>query len=487
MNIQAHWSLRCRLDSVALLVGLFGIWSAASARAGITDAVKYQKLANGLQVIVLENHKAPVATLNVFYRVGSRNEEIGATGLSHLCEHLMFKGTKKLGPEEFSNIIQENGGEDNAFTTADFTDYFEVINRDHLEVPISLEADRMANFFPKQFDQEKAVVMEERRLRTEDNPEDALAEATQAVAFVEHPYHWPVIGWMHDIQSLTLEDALDYHALHYSPQNAIVVAVGDFDASKVLRQVGESFGGIKNGPKPPPLDEVEPAQEGERKVILRHAANLPAVAEAFHVVNFRNPADAFALEVAGEILGDGKSSRLYKDLVMSKRMVVDVGIDYEMTSFDPNLFWISAQMRPGIKADEVITELDRRLAELRDKPVDADELRKAKNIEEAGFVFAQDSIFEEATQLGLYQMLGSYKMVDRYLAGIDKVTAADVQRVARRYLVANNRTLGVLVPTGVLTHEGGGGIGGPVHHSSALEATDAMAPENSTRVPRVMR
>jgi len=185
--------VHCRILLACLLAALVPVLSRAGF-AGISDAVKFSTLPNGLQVLVLENHKAPVATFNVFYKVGSRNEQVGKTGLSHLLEHLMFRGTKKLKPEEFSNIIQENGGMDNAFTAADFTDYFEVINRDHLDVPISLEADRMANFEPKGFDSEKAVVMEERRLRTEDNPEDALGELTQAQAFVVHPYHWPVIG-----------------------------------------------------------------------------------------------------------------------------------------------------------------------------------------------------------------------------------------------------------------------------------------------------
>jgi len=220
-----------RLSVSAFILALvFG--SAAIARAGITDAVKAVTLKNDLRILVLENHKAPVATLNIFYKVGSRNEQIGTTGISHLVEHLMFRGTKKLQPEEFSNIIQENGGMDNAFTTADYTDYFEVINKDHLDVPISLEADRMGDFDPKGFDSEKAVVIEERRLRTEDNPQDALEELTQAQAYLAHPYHWPVIGWMHDIQNLTLRDALTYHLIYYSPQNAIVVAVGDFDGDK---------------------------------------------------------------------------------------------------------------------------------------------------------------------------------------------------------------------------------------------------------------
>jgi zinc protease len=442
----------------------------------LADAVKYTKLANGLQIIVLENHKSPVATFNVFYRVGSRNEQFGKTGISHLCEHLMFRGTKKLAPEEFSNTIQENGGNDNAFTSEDFTDYFEIINRDHLNVPITLEADRMANFAPKGFDSEKAVVMEERRLRTEDSPEDALQEMTQAAAYVAHPYHWPVIGWMHEIEGITLQDALAYHAIYYSPQNAIVVVVGDFNADQVTRLVTESFGSIKNTEKPLPVTEVEPPQQGERHVVMEHAANLPAFNEAYHVPNYRNLPDAFALEIASEILSDGKSSRLYKDLVVDKQSVVDVGAEYDMTSFDPGLFWFSAQIRPGVKTEDVIAEIDKQVAALRDTPVSPEELQRAKNLEQSGFVYGQDSIFREAELLGVYQMLGDYHMIDDYLSEIDKVTAADVQRVAKKYLVNSNRTVGVLVPTGVLRHEmAGGGGGGAVHHAPPLDIDDPSA------------
>lgn len=463
------------LVGVSLCAGAISATLPRAANAAISDQVKYARLDNGLQLIVLENHKAPVATLNIFYKVGSRNERFGQTGISHLCEHLMFRGTKKYGPEEFSNIIAENGGEDNAFTTEDYTDYFEIINRDHLNVPIEMEADRMENFAPKGFDSEKAVVMEERRLRTEDNPEDALSEMVQAAAYVAHPYHWPVIGWMHEIEGLTLQDALDYHAIHYSPRYAIVVAVGDFDGDKVLGALREAFGSIKNGPEAAPVTEVEPPQEGERRVILRHAANLPAFAEAYHVPNYISPKDAFALEIAGEILGDGKSSRLYQDLVVNKQLVISQDAEYDMTAFDPTLFWISAQMRPGVKPDDAIAETDRQIAALQDHPVLADELQKAKNLEQAGFVFGQDSIFREAQELGTYQMLGNYKMVDQYLNLIDQVTVADVQRVAKQYLVDSNRTLGVLVPTGLLVHEaGGGGIGGPVHNR--LEAAAMVLP-----------
>jgi zinc protease len=461
---------RRRLTGLLAAAALIWLGIGACAEAGIADAVKYQMLPNGLQVIVLENHKSPVATLNVFYHVGSRNEQFGKTGLSHLCEHLMFRGTKKLAPEEFSNIIAENGGEDNAFTTADYTDYFEVINHDHLAVPITLEADRMANFDPKGFDSEKAVVMEERRMRTEDNPEDALEEQVEAAAYAAHPYHWPVIGWMHDVEGLTLEDALAYHAIHYSPRNAIVVVVGDIDADTVMKQVSEAFGGVTNGPKAPLVTEVEPQQEGERRVELHHAANLPAVLEAFHVPNYMNPRDAYALEIASEVLSDGKSSRLYRDLVVDKQMVVDAGADYDMTSFDPGMFEISAQLRPGIKTDDAFAEFDKQIAALASTPVNAEELQKAKNLEQASFVYGQDSVFREAMLLGLYQMLGNYRMIDEYMPNIDKVTPADVQRVAKTYLIKSNCTIGVLVPTGVLPHEEEGG--GPIRHAPPLAGSE---------------
>lgn len=459
------------LQAAALGIVLCLIGS-TPARAGMADAVKSQTLPNGLKVLVLENHKAPLATFNVFYRVGSRNEQMGKTGLSHLLEHLMFKGTKKLKPEEFSQIIQQNGGMDNAFTESDFTDYFETINKDHLDVPISLEADRMANFEPKDFDKEKHVVLEERRLRTDDNPEDALDEMVRAQSYLAHPYHWPVIGWFHDVDGLTLDDAMAYHKIYYSPQNALIVAVGDFNADQVLKTISEAFGGIKNGPKPPPVTEQEPPQTGTRRVELQHAANLPAFEEAYHVPNISNP-DSYALEVASEILSDGQSSRLYKKLVVEKQMVIGIGAGYDMTAFDPGLFIVSAQMRPGVKAADTQVEVEKQLAELRDKAVGADELQKAKNLEQAQYVFGQDSIMREAEMLGVYEMLGDYHLADKYLDGIDKVTAADVQRVAKTYLVATNMTEGVLIPTGVLPHGGGGGIsGGELRHASTMPSAD---------------
>ena len=214
---------------------------------------------------------------------------------------------------------------------------------------------------------------------------------------------------------------------------------------------------------------VEPEQKGERRIELRHAADLPSFEEGFHVPNLKVGADAYALEIAGEVLADGKSSRLYRRLVMDKRMVVDVNAGFDMTSFDPNLFIFAAQMRPGVKTQDAMAEVDKEIAALRDHPVSADELQKAKNLEQAQFVFGQDSVFREAMLLGIYELLGDYKQVDDYLPGIEKVTAADVQRVAQKYLIAENRTIGVLIPTGMLPKGamGGGLSGGQVRHIDA--------------------
>ncbi|MGH7865727.1 MAG: M16 family metallopeptidase [Candidatus Binataceae bacterium] len=453
-----------RVAAIAIAVAPMLLVSHTLVAAGITDNVKAATLRNGLRVLVLENHKAPVATLHIFYRVGSRNETTGKTGIAHLLEHLMFRGTKTLKPEEFSNVIQENGGRDNAFTTADFTDYFEVINAANFDVPIRLEADRMANFEPKGFDSERDVVIEERRLRTDDEPQSALDEMVEAQAYLQHSYHWPVIGWMRDLEHLTLDDVLAYHSIYYSPQNAIVVAVGAFDGDKVMRQISESFGGIKNGPKPPPYHLVEPPQAGERRAELRRPAELAAFQMAYHVPSYKD-ADSFALELVSGVLSGGKSSRLYRRLVIEKPMVTSVDASYNMTSFDPTLFTISAQIRPGVKPDEVIAEIDKEIAAIRGQPIGADELRKIKNQEQAQFVFAQDSVFYQAMVLGVYEMIGGYKTLDQYLDRIEKVTSADIQRVARIYLVANNRTTGHLIPTGVAAKRkpGGGARGGAVH------------------------
>ena len=258
---------------------LFSFFSVSFSEAGLTDRIFETILPNGLKVILLENHKAPLVTFQVWYRVGSRNEEWGKTGLSHMLEHMMFKGTPKVGPEEFSRIIQENGGNDNAFTSRDFTAYFENLSADRIQVAIELESDRMQNLIlrEKDFRTERMVVAEERRLRTEDNPQAYLSEQLEATAFQVHPYHWPTVGWMEDIARFTLEDLKQYHQTYYQPANAFLVIVGDFKKEDLLPKIEKAFGPIPRGMVPDPERDREPQQTGERRIDAKREAHLPAI------------------------------------------------------------------------------------------------------------------------------------------------------------------------------------------------------------------
>jgi len=437
----ASWTV---VGAIALL-----IVATVPARAAQTYAerVREQVLPNGLKVLLLEDHKAPVAVMQVWYRVGSRNEQLGKTGLSHLLEHLMFKGTHKVGPEEYSKIIQRNGGNDNAFTADDSTTYFATLASDRLAVALDLEADRMQNltFDESQFTPEQHVVMEERRLRTDNNPVAALFELMQSVAFSAHPYQWPTIGWMDDIRQATREDALAYYRLYYSPANAFVLCVGDFSADALLQQIDRAFGPVPMGNVPPPVLAIEPTQQGERRTVLHRQAQLPFVALAYHVPNLSSH-DGPALEVLAELLAGGKSSRLHKELVYEKRLARDVGSSYELTSIDPGLFYVYAQPLPGKSVAVLEKELLAQMDRLTRQPVAAHELTTTKNELEASFILGQDSLFNQGMVLAQYEVAGDWRQIDTYVPSIRAVTADDIQRVAAFYLTADNRTVGTLDP-----------------------------------------
>jgi len=422
---------------------------AAAGSPSLTESVREATLENGLKVLVLPITKAPVVTVQVWYRVGSRNEKLGTTGLSHLLEHLMFKETDKLKPEEFSKIIQANGGELNAFTTADYTTYFETLSADRLALALELEADRMSNLKLREetTEPEKRVVMEERRLRSVDNPWGALYEETNAAAFRAHPYMWPVIGWMHDIEASTVDDIRAHYQTYYKPNNAIVVVVGNVDPDRAIEQVRGAFGAARAGEPPRAVTEVEPPQLGERRIIVKKEANLPALVWAYKVPNVKNP-DSAALEVLATILSEGESSRLYRRLVIDKRLLLDVNADNPLLSIDPNLFTVSGQLLPDKKVADVEAALEKELAAVGSDAVTDHELAKAKNQIEAQFVFAQDSNFYQAMLLARFELIGDWRGLDSYLPAIRKVTGDDVRRVAREYLVADRRTVGILVPTG---------------------------------------
>lgn len=417
------------------------------SEAGLKENVFETVLPNGLKVILLENHKAPLVTFQVWYRVGSRNEAWGRTGLSHMLEHMMFKGTEKVGPEEFSRIIQENGGNDNAFTSRDYTAYFENISTDRVQVSIDLESDRMQNLLLREqdFRTERMVVMEERRLRTEDNPQANLQEHMEATAFLTSPYHWPTIGWKEDIERFTLDDLKAYYRTYYNPVNAILIVVGDFKREELLPKIEKAFGSIAKGIAPSQERDVDPRQIGERRIFVKKEAQLPYLVMGYHVPNLREP-DSYALEVIATLLSAGKSSRLYQSLVREKRLVLSADADHSLLSRDPSLFYLSAELLPGKEVVEVEKALDQEVERLKNELVGAQELEKAKNQMEASFVFGQDSLFYQAMLLARNEITLTWRAIDDYLPSIRKISPEDIQRVAKKYLKPDNRTVGVLIP-----------------------------------------
>jgi len=433
---------RFRLGLAAVLISMLSALTSVDAAQ-----VEEFTLENGLKVLLLEDHKSPAVTFQVWYRVGARNEKDGKSGLAHFLEHMMFKGTPTTGPEEYSRIIAKNGGRSNAFTSSDVTVYFATMSRDKIGIEIELEADRMANALLGEtyFEAEKKVIQEERRLRTEDNPASALGEVASAVAFTIHPYRRPVVGWMQDIENLTRQDLVDFYKLYYVPNNAFVVVIGDFSTAEILPKIKSAFGKIPKGPEPPQVSTAEPEQRGERSVILKKEAELPFVLAFYHAPNLKSP-DSFALDLLSVVLAGGRSSRLYHDLVYQKRLVRGVDADYSAVSIDPMGLSIYAQLLPDVEPPTVGREIDRLLEKAKSELISERELQKAKNQIEAAFIFAQDSIFGQAMKIGYYEAVGGWRQMNDYLDGIRKVTREDIQRVARQYLSPDRRTLGTLIP-----------------------------------------
>ncbi|MEA3509533.1 MAG: pitrilysin family protein, partial [candidate division NC10 bacterium] len=399
-------------------------------------------LDNGLKVLLLEEHKAPVITFHIWYRVGSRNEKPGRTGLAHLMEHMMFKGTTKVGSQLFSQRVRRNGGQDNAFTSQDYTGYFVTIAADRMGLPLELEPDRMVNLLldPDEVKRERSVVMEERRLRTEDDPTRSLWEEIGAAAFKAHPYGNPIIGWMEDIRQLNRRDLHAFYKRYYVPNNAVVVVVGDFKREELLPRIKEAFGSIPRGPEPPPVRSKEPPQKGERRVVLRRPdAQLPSVTATYHVPNLTDP-DSYALEVLEVILSGGRSARLHRSLVYEKQLALSAGAYYARVSADPELFTLYCSPLPGKMVQETEQALYAEIDLLKTDLVSPRELQKAKNQIEASFIFSQDSVFRLAQQLASYEIVAGWQYWKAYLPGIRAVTRDDIRRVARKYLRSENRT-----------------------------------------------
>ncbi len=414
-----------------------------------SSAIEVQEaiLKNGLKVLVVEDHKAPVATFQVWYRVGGRDDPKGKTGISHLLEHMMFKGSQKFGEKQFSRIIQRNGGIDNAYTTKDYTMYFETLSSDRIDIALQLEADRMENLLLKPDDviYERSVVMEERRMRYEDDPQNLLFEDVVAAAFKVHPYHNPVIGWMSDLKNITQEDLLHHYRRYYSPDNTFIVVAGDVDSETIINKIKRYFEHIPNTEKRPEYNFSEPPQRGERRVKLKKEAALPYLLIAYHVPSFPHQ-DAPALDVLSYILS-GKSGRLYKEIVREEEIAIDAFVSYSGLYRDPFLFFLGGTSKPGHTVKELENSLYRQIEIIKENPPSEREIQKARNQVEAAFIMGQDSIYSQARLVGTFELLGSWRMIDEYLRQIRAVTPEDVQRVARKYLVEDNRTVGILIPT----------------------------------------
>ena len=373
---------------VVALISLLSV-SVAATCLGQDLKVTEKVLSNVLKVLLKEEHKSPVVTFQIWYKVGSRNEKLGTTGISHVLEHMMFKGTKKYGPKTFSQTVMRNGGNDNAFTGKDYTAYFENFAADRIGISLDLESDRMTNLLliEKDFQSERDVVKEERRMRTEDDPTSTMVEEMMAMAFIAHPYEWPVIGWMADIGNITRDDLSNHYRTYYAPNNATLVVAGDFDTKTLLPQIEKYFGQIPRGPAVPKIGAVEPKQQGERRVTVKRQAELPAVFAGYHAPDLKHR-DSYALEVLQGILSSGKSSRLYKSLVYEKQIALYAGGDYDNIANDPNMFYVYAGVMPGKTTDEVERALYAEIEKLKTTPATDEELQKAKNQIESGFIMA---------------------------------------------------------------------------------------------------
>jgi zinc protease len=427
----------------------FDTLQASQAGPGVSEF----KLANGLQVVVVPDHRAPVVTHYVWYRVGSADEPPGISGIAHFLEHLMFKSTDKIASGEFSKIVARMGGEDNAFTTQDLTGYFERISKDRLAKVMEMEADRMANLKldEKEVATERDVILEERRSRTENNPSSILSEQMQAALYQNHPYRIPIIGWMHEMRKLSREDALTFYKRYYAPNNAIVVVAGDVTPDEVKKLAEAAYGALEPNPDiKPRVRPTEPPQRAARRVELKDPrAGNASVRRYYLAPSYRTaaPGEAEALHILMKIAGQGSTSRLYQKLVVDEKIASSAGGWYSGSSLDSGSIGVYAIAAPGIGLDKVEAGFDRVLHELREKPVTDDELQRAKKAFIADFIYESDSQSALARRYGEGLVLGlTIEHIDGWPDAIAKVTADDVKRAAVKYFDIRQSVTGTLIP-----------------------------------------
>jgi predicted Zn-dependent peptidase len=443
--------MKRRMPAVALIALLFVLSAAVSATAG--DIIKVaidatvETLDNGLKVILVEDHSVPVISYQTFFRVGARNERAGITGISHFMEHMMFNGADKYGPKEFDAVLEANGGYSNAFTSADMTAYYEDVSSDGLELCVDLDSDRMKSLTldPKFVVSEMNVVMEERLLRIDNSVQGQMREDLDAIAFKAHPYKWPVIGWMSDLEAIDRDDCVEYFNTYYAPNNAIIIVAGDFDTKKAMKLIHEYYGDIPSQEPPQALRTVEPEQKGERRSEVHKKAELSAVMIAYHTPDIGSD-EIYALDVLQRILTGGRSSRLYRKLVREAEAAISVRSSFPWR-IDPYLFEFNIKMKPGHETAEAEEAVYAELADIMENGVLEEEVARAKNGLEADFVRSMQTVNGRASKIGRYEILfGDYREIMNVPGRYRAVTGEEIREAAKKYFARGNRTVVTLVP-----------------------------------------
>jgi len=408
-------------------------------------------LANGMQVVVVSNHRAPIVTHMVWYKVGSADEPKGKTGVAHFLEHLMFKATKNLKSGEFSKIVAQNGGRDNAFTSFDYTGYHQTVAVDRLEVVMKLEADRMRNLIidPKEVEPERQVVREERRSRTDNSPGAKLREQVNAALFINYPYRNPIIGWDHEIIDITIDDLRDFYDTYYWPNNAVLVVAGDITAEKLKPLAEKYYGGIPAGKIPARVRPAEPPHNAARTVTLKDPrVRQPSWRQAFLAPSrvYGAKEHSYPLEVMSQIFGGGSTSRLYRSLVIDQKVALSAGSFYDADNFGPSRFVIFVSPRPGVSMDQIDKAVQTEIQKLKDEGVTADELKRAKTSMQAEAIFARDSMGAGARVLGAALTSGqTVESVESWPEQIGGVTEDQIKKAAAAVLVSKNSVTGLLL------------------------------------------
>jgi zinc protease len=437
-----------------ILVYLSLLFSSSLCWAG--DVHEYH-LKNGLTVLVEEDHRAPIVISEIWYKVGSSYEPNGITGISHALEHMMFRGTKKFGPGVLEKIVSENGGEQNAFTDSDFTAYYQKFSADKLAVSFELEADRMRNLLlrPQDFLKEIQVVMEERRMRVDDNPQEILLERLNAAAFVASPYHHPVIGWKNDLQNMTVEDLCKWYETWYAPNNAILVVVGDVKPNLVYQLAQTYFSNLK----PITLPKIKPEKDlpplGEKRLIIHTPAQLPWLVMAYPVPVIKqdlNSQDPYVLHLIATLLSGGNSARFAKNLVRDQQIAADANAFYNPINRLDSLFLLQATPTSGHSLSELESNLLKQIKQIQTFSVNTEELARAKAQIAANKIYREDSITAKANELGNLAAINLPWEIERdYLKHINAITPRQIQTVANKYLLASHLTIAYLLPVSINT------------------------------------